>query len=242
MSSSDDSSHWSESQQGGASFAAAPVALVVTLAAFYGTGGSVVGPRVAERLGVPFLDRGILAGVAEQMRVPEEAVAAYDAQSPKEPRSGIRRYFESLGRVVSADGTPVSDEDVEEGRYRSETEEFLVRATTGGGVVLGRGGAVVLGSIPGVLHVKLDGPREARVRQAMQLEGIDQHTAERRLDANDRARIGYVRRSYGIDPENSDLYHLRIDSTALDLDTCVELIVAAARSRARQPVGTTAAE
>jgi hypothetical protein len=89
---------------------------------------------VAERLGVPFLDRGILAGVAEQMRVPVEAVAAYDAQTPKEPRSGIRRYFESLGRVISADGTPVSDQDVEEGRYRSETEEFLVRATTGGGL------------------------------------------------------------------------------------------------------------
>jgi cytidylate kinase len=242
MSSSDVWSHWSEHPQEGAGFAAAPVALVVTVAALYGAGGSVVGPRVAERLGVPFLDRGILVGVAEQMRVPVEAVAAYDAQSPKEPRSGIRRYFESLGRVTSADGTPVSDQDVEEGRYRSETEEFLVRATTGGGVVLGRGGAVVLRSVPRVLHVRLDGPREARVRQAMGLERIDRQTAERRLDANDRARIGYVRRSYGIDPDNPDLYHLRIDSTALDLDTCVELIVAAACSRARQPVGTTAAE
>lgn len=70
----------------------------------------------------------------------------------------------------------------------------------------------------------------------------NRQAAERRLDANDRARIGYVRRSYGIDPENPDLYHLRIYSTAVDLDTCVELIVAAACSRARQPVGTTAAE
>ena len=34
-----------------------PARPVVTLAAFYGAGGTVVGPRVAERLGVAFLDR-----------------------------------------------------------------------------------------------------------------------------------------------------------------------------------------
>jgi shikimate kinase len=50
-------------------------ARVVTLAAFYGAGGTVVGPRVAERLGVAFLDRGILTAVAQRLRVPEETVA-----------------------------------------------------------------------------------------------------------------------------------------------------------------------
>src|SRR4051794_18104952 len=34
-----------------------PDALVVTVSASYGAGGSVVGPGVAERLGVPFYDR-----------------------------------------------------------------------------------------------------------------------------------------------------------------------------------------
>jgi Cytidylate kinase-like family len=211
---------------------------VVTLAALFGAGGHVVGPRVAERLGVPFLDRGILAGVAEQMGVPELAVTEHDAES-QEPRSGLRRYFESLGRVTTADGSPVSHQETEEGRYRSETEEFLARATARGGVVLGRGGVVVLGTVPGVLHVMLGGPREARLRQGMRLENLDQGTAERRLDATDRARLGYVRREYGVDPEDPDLFHLRIDSTALDLETCVVLIVAAAAARTR-PAATTA--
>lgn len=216
------------------------VAPVVTLAALFGAGGHVVGPRVAERLGVPFLDRGILSGVAEQMKVPEQAVAEYDAESPKEPRSALRRYFDSLGRVTTADGSPVSDQENEEARYRSETEEFLARATRAGGVVLGRGGMVVLGAVPGVLHVMLGGPREARVRQGMRLEGLDQRTAERRREVTDRARLGYIRREYGVDPEGPELFHLRIDSTALDLDTCVELIVAAAAARTRPSIGTTA--
>jgi Cytidylate kinase-like family len=39
---------------------------VVTLASLYGAGGSVVGPRVAERLGVAFLVRAIPDRVAKQ--------------------------------------------------------------------------------------------------------------------------------------------------------------------------------
>ena len=71
----------------------------------------------------------------------------------------------------------------------------------------------------------------------MKLEGSDQQTAERPLDANDRARLEWVSRSYGVDPLDPDLYHLRIDSTAVDLGTCVDLIVAASRSRIRQLTG-----
>lgn len=70
----------------------------------------------------------------------------------------------------------------------------------------------------------------------MRLEHLDRQTAERRQAVTDRARRTYVRGQYGVDPEDPDLYHLVIDSTALDLGTCVELIVMAALSRARQAV------
>ena len=106
--------------------------------------------------------------------------------------------------------------------------------------MLGRGGVVALGAVPGVLHVLLGGPREARARQGMRLHELDQRTAQRLMDVTDRARRGYVRRMYGVDPEDSDLFHLRIDSTAIDLDTCVELIVAAAAARTRPSTDTTA--
>jgi cytidylate kinase len=219
---------------------ARPAAPVVTIASLHGAGGHLVGEHVAQRLGVPFLDRGILSGIAEQMRLPESAVAEFDADTPKDPRSPLRRYFDSLGRAATGDATPASDVELEEGRYRAETEEFLARAAARGGVLLGRGGAVVLRALPGALHVMLSAPQKARVRQIMQRDGVDQDTARRRVVANDRARRGYVRRSYGVDPENPDLYHLRIDTTVLDLDTCVDLIVTA--SRGRRPVAAATAD
>jgi hypothetical protein len=120
---------------------------------------------VAERLGVAFLDRGILTAVAQHMHLPEDA-AAYDEQPP-------RGLFASLARLPIDDAARMDDLEMEEHRYRAETEEFVAAATESGGVVLGRGGQVILRGRPGVLHVFLGGPREARVQQAMELEGID---------------------------------------------------------------------
>jgi cytidylate kinase len=211
-----------------------PARPVVTLAAFYGAGGTVVGPRVAERLGVAFLDRGILTAVAQRLRVPEEAVA-----ESEEPQGGVGRLLGSLARAGISDAAVLDNPELDDRRYRAETEDFIAATAESGGVILGRGGQVILRGRPGVLHVLLGGPREARIRQGMEIEGVDRKTAERRQRANDRARIEYVRRSYGVDPLDPDLYHLVLDSPALGLDTCVDLVVAASAARMRQahPVG-----
>jgi cytidylate kinase len=94
---------------------------------------------------------------------------------------------------------------------------------------------VVLRSVPQALHVHLGGPAEARVQQRMALDGIDHATARRRCELTDRTRLRYVRSAYGIDGEDPSLYHLMLDSTAVDLDACVDLIVMAAQARTRQP-------
>jgi cytidylate kinase len=210
----------------------ASVPAVVTIAALYGAGGSVVGPRVAERLGVQFLDRAIPSAVAERAGLTEAAVDEVD----QKPRSGWQRLLARLGRASPATAASVQVErlDLEERRLRAEIEEFLAHASRAGGVVLGRGGAVVLAEVPGALHVYLRGVRKARVERVMELQGVDRATASRRVKANDRARRDYVKSTYGIDGDNPRLYHLMIDAVALDADVCVELIVAAAQERVRR--------
>jgi hypothetical protein len=216
------------------SSAAAQRLPLVTIAALYGAGGSVIGPRVAKQLGVPFLDREIPDAVAARMGLSEDAVADVD----EEPRSAVDRLTATLGRlstITGATGGSVERLDLQERQVRARIEEFLARARITGGVALGRGGMVVLRSVPWALHVHLGGQRETRIQQGMALNRVDREAAERRQDAEDRARIGYVRRAYGVDGEDPTLYHLILDSTMLDLDTCVELIVAASRARVRDP-------
>ena len=103
-------------------------------------------------------------------------------------------------------------------------------AESTGGVVLGRAGAVVLAQHPAALHVRLDGSRAIRLARVARREGLDEAAAVRLLDETDRAREGYVRYFYKVDPRRSDLYHLLLDSTVIPLEVCTQIIVAAARS------------
>ena len=50
------------------------------------------------------------------------------------------------------------------------------------------------------------------------------------MQAADKARTAYVRRLYRVDPADASLYHMVIDSTALPLNTVIELILTAARN------------
>ncbi|HEY6297069.1 MAG TPA: cytidylate kinase family protein, partial [Streptosporangiaceae bacterium] len=109
----------------------------------------------------------------------------------------------------------------------------------GGGVILGRAAAVVLGKDRG-FHVRLDGPAARRVSRGAEIEGISAAEAQVRLRAADKARVAYVRRLYRTDPADPSLYHLVIDSTAIPVDTVIELILVAAHAHHAATEGATA--
>jgi cytidylate kinase len=212
---------------------------VVTIAALYGAGESAIGSRVAERLDVPLLDRAILEEAARRTGVSESALAQVD----EEPRSRMDRLFSNLARATTVSSPQANNPDqldLQERRLRGAIEETLAATTTSGGVAIGRGGVIVLRTVPGALHVRLGGPRDARIEQGAALQGIEHDAARQRQEREDKARIDYVRRAYGVDPWDPDLYHLMLDSTAVPLETCVELIVIAARARLQEPRKTAA--
>jgi hypothetical protein len=141
---------------------------VVTIAALYGAGGSVAGRRVAERLGVPFFDREIPNAVAKRAGISADAVADIDGA----PRSGMTGFISRVARAATPSGAPggyTVHPDVQESRLRGYIEGFLPRVSVSGGVVLGRGGMIVLCDVPSALR----GSREARVIQGMTIEGIE---------------------------------------------------------------------
>jgi len=208
---------------------------VVTISAAYGAGGSVVGPAVAERLGVPFMDRAIPEAVAVEIGCSLDAALAHDGRM--EP--GLGRLFAATARVpnIALGGLesylPPQDIVAEE-EFVRHTEEIIHQvADRSGGVILGRAGAIVLAEHPDALHVRLTGPEDARVAQAMRLHGRDAESARHRLRENDRARAAYVKHFYRADPGDPKHYHVVVDSTSIPLDTVTDMVVAAAQASHR---------
>jgi cytidylate kinase len=140
-----------------------------------------------------------------------------------------------MGQAVRT--APPAQRGLSERDFLAMTEQVIrERAASGRGVILGRAAAVVLSDDTRAVHVRLDGPREARVLQAMRIQHVDRSTAERRLEDTDRARHAYVRHFYREDARDPALYHLVIDSTAIDLAACVDLIARAAEDLAARQV------
>lgn len=200
---------------------------IVTISAAYGAGGSWVAPRVAERRGARFIDRAIPVEVAARLAVPLERAVAHD-------ETAAHRVGRLLAGLSAPSGVRVPDPT--DGAFRRETERLIAEAaSTGDVVILGRAVALVLRDRPDAVHVRLDGPEEARVRQAMRIEEIGESEARRRLRDADRSRMAYVRHFYRCDPRDAAHCHLVLDSTALPLETCVGLVIAAAEGAAPRP-------
>jgi cytidylate kinase len=208
----------------------------VTIAASFGAGGSVVAPAVADRLGLPFVDRAIPVELAEHLDHPLVAVLAEDE---RQHQGAVRQL---LGRAVAHSGlfvgVPLPLDHLGGDERVAATEEVIRRLAAGrGAVILGRAAVFVLKGRADVLHVRLDGPVEARRRQAMTHEGLDYRAASARQERTDRARAAYVAHFHADQGAWDDRrhYHLVIDSTAISLDVCVEMVTLAARDLFARP-------
>ena len=210
---------------------------LITVSASYGAGGSVVAPALAGRLGLPFLQRVTTSEghVAEPGPCDEQLTAEEVKATPVHRLLAHFTQAMPAGPTQSPPSTHHQDEHLR-GYGEAGNHRFLA---AGGGVILGRAAAVVLGKNRG-FHVRLDGPADRRVVQGAAVEGISEEQARQRLRAADKARTAYVRRLYRCDPADASLYHVVLDSTAIPLDTVIELILAAARAHAARPAGATA--
>ena len=205
-----------------------PDVRLITVSAAYGAGGSVIAPALADRLGLPFLQRVTTSeGYVAEPGPCDEQLSMEEIKVT--PVHRLLAHFTQAMPAGPTQSPPSTHHQDEHLRGYGEAGIHRLLADAGAGVILGRAAAVVLGKNRG-FHVRLDGPAERRVVQGAAIEGISEEQARERLGPADKARTAYVRRLYRCDPADASLYHLVLDSTAIPLDTVIELILTAARA------------
>ncbi len=193
---------------------------VVTLFEAYGSGATAVAPLVASALGVPYLGQRFSSDEMEQAEAKERAKQAEEGP--------LSRFLSSFGHYgVDNRSIPLDQRDDYE--IARENTQTVRDAVADGGVVLGRNATVILSENPKALHVKLDGPVEARISRAAKEAGIDEGRAARRQLYEDRVRAEMSMRLYAWDPRENGHYDLIVNTHHLSTQQVVDLIVAASR-------------
>lgn len=212
---------------------------VITISRQFGAAGTPIGRRLAERFGAEFLDRAIVAQVAVRSGVPESELELYDERLPSLWQR-IAATLASSSPEIAMPGLseaqlaqmPVHDRLV--AITRTVIEEAAAR---GNAVIVGRGGAFILGRRPSVLNVQLYAALEARIRyletwaeEAPARGGPDRQSLEELSRSIDNARAEWIRRWFDADWMDLRHYDLSIDSGRLGIERTVDLIEFAARA------------
>jgi cytidylate kinase len=202
---------------------------VITISRQYGSGGSSIAQRVAERLGWTLIDNDFVDRVAQRAGLSPDEVAQQQERVPSLIERLAQALTVSSPEMFAAAADPSATLPPEQ-RLVKITETVIAEAVQQGDVVMvGRGAQAYLGEREGALHVYIAAPREHRIREAVRRLGVPEHEAAKTLDETDDGRRRYVKTHYGRRWDDAANYDLVLNSSRLGYDGCAELIIAAAK-------------
>lgn len=203
---------------------------LITISRQMGSDGEEVARLLAEKLGVPYLDREIISRAAALAGVSEETV-----QEAERAQSFLDRMVELLGRypVAAELGAPMPDLPATPAltveTYRKLIEDVIHSVVEKGpAVILGHGGQMVLRDNPGVLRVFICAPIERRIAYMMTREGLTATVSRKRLQEEDNRIADYFRTYYRVNWNDPLIYDLTINCDRISVPAAVELILKAA--------------
>ncbi len=180
--------------------------MIITISREHGSGGKRIGQIVAERLGVPFYYKEMIAVAAHESGLDKEFISDVNADSPAVLR-GLYMNAEAVSQAVTAQDKAIKS-----------------LADRGGCVLVGRAADYVLHERQNVLRVFVRADGEYKAQRVASTYGDSLDDAKKQVKRADAARAAYYKsvsgKAWG-DPRNYDLV---IDG-AQGAERCADLIV-----------------
>lgn len=193
-----------------------PAKPVVTISRDYGSGGDVIATRLAQRLGVPLYDSHVLKEVAERLNDDPAIVRLLDEGFGRAKDMWLYRLF--------------SGKDVGPDNYRDTLAKVVMSLGRMGGVILGRGGHVILRDAC-ACRIRIAGtPEICAARMAAQGHGDFQHELDKAHQVNHK-RGKFVWDVFGTRISDANQFDIVINTDRMvDFEDAVEMLVVMAQA------------
>lgn len=201
---------------------------IVTVSRQYGSGGSEVAARLAQRLGWSLLDNAVIDAVARRTGLSVAEVAAREERVPslaERLAAAMTMSTQEMLTPLAAAKFPPTEQQILDATRRVIEEA----AEQGSVVIVGRGAQMMLGSRGDVFSIFCYAPREALVRRAMQRDHLDHAAAIRRVDEVNHQRAEWTRSHWGRAWDRMENYHLCVNTDLLGVDLAATTAAEAAR-------------
>ena len=195
---------------------------IITVSREFGSGGRTIAKAVAEALGYAYYDKELVKQVAEETGFHEKFVELEGEYANSTSR--LAYALSSQQAHTATGGMSVNDY-----LWVMQRKVVLDIAERGNCVIVGRCADYILGDREDVLNVFIHSNIESRADRIVRLYGETEKSPEKRLEEKDKKRKVYYKHYTGRDWGKSQNYHISLDSAALGIDKCVELIVGLAK-------------
>ena len=207
---------------------------VVTIDGRMGSGAPELGKLVADKLHTDYVDREIIAKVAELLNAQPRDVTAKEMP----PGGLLRRIAEVLGSGYSVGGAYAASGDyagaylpawqisLDDTRYLEGLESVikgLVRNQTI--VISGRGSQFILKDHPGAIHVLVVASLKMRVKRIMDTFKVEEESARKQMERSDSSRREFIKRYFREDIWDPSNYELVLNADRLTYEDASSIIV-----------------
>ncbi len=189
----------------------------VTIEREYGSAGTEIARKFAEKCGVPCYGHEILEEVSKEYNISTERIEQYEETVTN---SFLYSVF-IIGRAQSGDPDMLANEG-----HIYVAEQLMIKrlASQGKGVFLGHCASEALKDRPGVVRVFIRASDEEKKKRVKEDYGISEKDAETVRKRFDKKRANYYYANTAKKWDDFRNYDIVLDSTLLGVDGCVNIL------------------
>lgn len=193
---------------------------IITLGREFGSGGRMIGKRVADELGFAFYDKEIIAEAAEASGMDKSLL-----EKNEESIKGNFFHNFTLGLYNAANTfSEMSDISLNDRAFLIQSEIVKKIALKENAVIVGRCADYVLRDFDQCYHVFILAPMEDRIERAANEYGMNRKNLKETIIKMDKRRASYYNYYTGKKWGRAISYHISLDSGKLGMDKCVNII------------------
>jgi cytidylate kinase len=191
----------------------------ITIGRQLGSGGRIIGEKLAEKLGISFYDKELILLASKESGLGKEF---FEQADEKKAYSVFGGLFGLRGSITEE---PFSTYYLNnETLFTIQSEVIRKVADQGSSIFVGRCADYILAGNPRLLSIFVTADMSDRIKQIAEREKLDPARARDFIEKADKKRAGYYNYFTGRNWGAADSYHLCINSSVLGIDDTVDFI------------------
>ncbi len=192
---------------------------VIVIGRQFGSGGRMIGRKIAEAFGVPYYDKSLLKEAAKEFGLADHIFSEADEKRPSLLRSLLHLNYGATS--APHDTSSLSNE----GLYTAQSKVIRKIASRGSCVIVGRTADHILKDHPRLVSIFLHAPIDDRARRAAGRGDAEAVEKAKSLALHtDRKRESYYNYFTGRRWGQADNYTFSLDSSRISTEAIISLV------------------